>query len=751
MIFPNVFISATKTYNSFEKWVPSYYFRKKFFVAQSTFAEILIGACGFYKLFINGIDITKGYFAPYISNTDDMVYYDKYIVNLAEGENVVAIQLGNGLKNNPGGYIWDFDKAIFRGAPSFTLSLEYTDEVNDKKTIISGDDFLVSPSPIIFDDYRFGEYYDANLEIPNWNNVGFDDSTWNNAIIVESPKGERRICEAEPIVISDMLKPVQIIRTDDGYIYDFGVNNTGICRLDIFGEKNQKIELRFAEQLIDDKLDISSLWFKRVDFDWERDKGIVHKDMYICKGGKESYTPSFTYHGFRYAYVKGIKETQATKDLLTFVVLNSNVKRCGDFNSSSEIANEIYDISVRSDISNFMYFPNDCPQREKNGWTADIALSAEHILLNINAQNSFREWMRNLCKSQSENGAIPSIIPTTGWGFGNYGPAWDSVIVYLPYFTYIYSGDQQIILESVEAIYKYLTFCESRNNNVGLIDIGLGDWCHTGRYAGNPKAPNVVTSSIIAMDIAEKAAFLFRVSNNPEYEKKAIKMSMDYKKAIRENLIDFSDMSVYGNCQTSQAMGLYYGVFEKEEQTRAFDYLLNLIHEQNDFMDVGVLGARVLFHVLSRFGYSELAFKMITRPDFPSYGNIVNRGATTLWEEFSTKETGYSKNHHFWGDVSAWFIKQLAGINYNPNRIDLKEVLISPHFISSLDSAYGCFESKYGKIVSSWKKDNDIINLEVFIPEGLYGNIILPTGYAFGDKKAIKLRSGKYTISKTSK
>ncbi|MBO4733023.1 MAG: hypothetical protein J5662_00965, partial [Clostridia bacterium] len=190
-----------------------------------------------------------------------------------------------------------------------------------------------------------------------------------------------------------------------------------------------------------------------------------------------------------------------------------------------------------------------------------------------------------------------------------------------------------------------------------------------------------------------------------------------------------------GNCQSSQAMGLYYGVFEPEEKQRAFEALLKFIREADDHIDLGILGGRVIFHTLSEFGYTDLALKMITRSDYPSYGNWLKRGATTLWENFDPVFVN-SSNHCFWGDISAWFIKVLAGINYNPEGNNLKEVLIKPHFPDKLQSAKAYYESPYGKIESFWKRNGDTVELTVNTPDGFSVKVLLPRGYSVENKNA---------------
>ncbi|MBQ9115514.1 MAG: family 78 glycoside hydrolase catalytic domain, partial [Clostridia bacterium] len=468
-----------------------------------------------------------------------------------------------------------------------------------------------------------------------------------------------------------------------------------------------------------------------------------------CRGeGEEVYQPTFTYHGFRYVKVSGITAEQATKNLLTYLVYHTELNSRGDFECSDTVANTLQEMTRRSILSNFHHFPTDCPQREKNGWTADAALSCEAALINFDPERNYREWMRNIRKAQREDGALPGIVPTGGWGFqwGN-GPAWDCVLVYLPYFTYIYRGETEMITESADSFMAYLRYLRTRCDEKGLLHIGLGDWCHVGGIS--PKAPLILTDSVMSMDIANKAAMMFDAVNLHENAAFARGEAEKYRDAIRAELIDFESMLATGSCQSSQAMCLYYGVFNESEEGTAFQRLLEMIREHDDHIDVGVLGGRVIFHVLSRFGYSDLAFKMITREDYPSYGNWIKRGATTLWEDFRPNGVS-SMNHHFWGDISAWFVKCVAGIRVNPNGGNVKEIKIAPSFVDALEHASASYTAPYGKISVSWKREGKTVGLCVDIPDSAVAFAALPDGFSFEDgmrEKAIV--SGEYRITST--
>ena len=741
MLSKEMFISASKEYNTFEKNVPAYYFRKSYFSPQTERVKISIAVCGLYQLYFNGKCITKGFLAPYISNTDDFIYYDEYEVMLDEGENVFGVILGNGFQNNPGGHIWDFDKSAFRSAPMFALTVE-----NDNDLLLSSiDGFKIKDSPIRSDDYRFGESYDANYEIEGWCDKAFDDSDWTPALCVTAPKGELRMADIAPIVKQKEILPIAIFSCEDGsYIYDFGECNAGVCRLRINGTKAQKIEMRHADSLIDGDLNLAQVWFVRET--WDRDKDIVHRDTYICAGnGTEEYQPVFTYHGFRYVKVSGITQQQATKDLLTFCVYHTDLHKLGGFSCSDEVAAKLYEVTMRSILANFHHFPTDCPQREKNGWTADAALSCETALLNFDPERNYREWMRNICKAQREDGALPGIVPTSGWGFewGN-GPAWDCVLARLPYYTYIYRGKSDMIRDSVQAYLSYLHYLRSRTDENGLLCIGLGDWCHVGGI--QPKAPLILTDSIMAMSIAEKIAFMLDVIERHEEAAFARNEAQHYKKSIRENLIDYDTMIAQGSCQSSQAMCLYYGIFCETEKKAAFEKLLEMIHAMDDHIDVGVLGGRVIFHVLSEFRYSDLAYYMITRDDYPSYGNWLKRGATTLWEDFFPDKAS-SMNHHFWGDICAWFVKRIVGLQLNPDKHNINTLKIKPAFIRKLDHASAYHDLPSGRISVSWKREDQHILLEVSIPKNVDAAAELDSAYCFEDGTQYKsVSSGTYKI-----
>ncbi len=744
------FIKANDLICDYDNHIPAPYLRKSFTLGfEPDTAEITICGLGFYELYINGKNITKGPLAPYISNTDDICYYDNYSIKkyLNKGKNVIGIILGNGFRNPFGGDVWDFNLSAHRGAVTVALCLEAEDAEN-RFELEADESFLTHPSPIVFNDLRMGCIYDARLETDNWNSIDFDDSCWEHAKMEKSPRGEKRLCTAETIVVSDVIEakaiehfdklayayetshfdapPIESTIKEDVYLYDFGVNTAGVTKLKINGTPGQKITVRHGEHKINGKFAINSTIFQR-----PRYYEYSQTDIYICKGGEEEFIPKFKYDGFRYAYVEGLKPSQATKDAVTALTMHSDIKERGGFSCSSNIINKLQKMTRQSDLSNFFYFPNDCPHREKNGWLADIWVSAEHMLMNLTVENSLREWVKNLAAAQRADGKVPCIVPTGGWGFewGN-GPAWDAACVQVPYYLYKYTGDISVIEENITLIMRYLVYISKKRNKRGLVAFGLGDWADPNvDKAGKILAPLEVTDSITVYDVARKAAQMFDIAQKTNERNYAQKIADELRCSIRERLIDFDTMTVSGNCQGSQVYAIECGIFDDYELDAARKTLVEIIHKDGDINSCGMLGMRYLFHALTKAGEGELAYKIITNTENSNcYGYWVKNGETTLCEYFKpldSEEIG-SRNHHFFGDISSWFIQELAGIKPNPQLNDASYFEFSPDFIGPLNYAQGYYNSKFGKITAKWERNENKISYKVSIPEGTHATVFLP-------------------------
>lgn len=728
-MFSKRFIAATKEYCTHEKMIPAPLMRKAFEVEKlPRKAELIFCGLGFYRLFLNGEEITKGQLAPYQSNPDDLVYYERYDLSkkLLVGKNVLGIILGNGFLNSIGGQVWDFDKGEFRSAPKTAFALETEDGV-----LFEADTTVKTCfSPIIFDDLREGEHYDAREEILGWANVEFDDSAWDNAIPAICPKGEPTVSIAPTLEIMECISPKSVKKHADGYMYDFGLNTVGYCNLFLKNaEEGQKIRFTYFERLDEH----GNAYLKNLGFfDGRTREGFCQQDEYICRAGEQSYKPSFTWHGYRYVFVEGLTDEQAKTAKFLSYEIRSDVRRRGSFSCSDETAVRICELVLRSDVTNLFFYPLDCPHREKNGWTADAALSCEQMLLQLNVEKVFAEWLKNIRKAQ-RGGALPGIIPTAGWGFhwGN-GPAWDCILIWAPYEVYRYRGDVQILQDNASAILEYLRYMRSRRNEDGLLAFGLGDWCQSTIYKSWAfETPLEITDSMVGYDLCKKAAKIFDVLKMTEAKAEVELLGNELMEAFRKKWVIEDGCSIKSHTQTAQSMAIRNGVFAPEQQGAAVAELVARIHRDNDHFNVGVVGGYGLFETLAENGCVELAYRLITQKTPPSYGYIVERGETSLWESMydfgdskspialKNGEPIVSMNHHFWGFVYTFFVKYIAGLRMNPNCDDVNYAEIKPNCICGLSHAEAEYETSNGRLSVKWQRSGDDLCVCIVVPEGM--------------------------------
>lgn len=715
MFFSNSFICYSEEKNEYERHVNAPLFKRTFTLTNTSPAKLSICGLGFYRAFLNGVEITKGRLAPYVSNTDEAVYYDEYAVDgfLKIGENVLEILLGNGCQNPIGGEVWDFHKGKWCSSPklacAFTLGGEVLFEADER--------FLVSPSKITFDDLWAGEFYDARLKY-----------RFRAAKKTEPPKGEKRPAAVYKVEVKKEIAPVAIYPCEKGFVYDFGVNSAGICRLKVNALAGQKIFLYHFEIFENGKIRGENIAFGK-----RTREGYWQRDEYITKEGENVYEPSFTYHGFRYVYVEGLEPLQATKDALTMLVLTTNAKQKLLFSCSDKRVEKLVENVLNSNYSNFMYFPTDCPQREKNGWTGDAMLSAEQMLLSMNVRALLKEWLFNIRKAQADNGALPRIVPTGEWGYisGESGPNWDGVLIELPYRIYEIENDESPILENLPAIEKYLRYINGKRNENGLLRFGLGDREETfSPESSAHQTPNYITDTLTAISLCEKTVKMAQVVKNRQTEVYAEELRQSLIFDFRAHCVD-DKLCVKPYTQTGQCLALYAGVFKKKEKKKAFENLLSLIKQDGGRPRMGMIGYRYLFDVLAENGKTDFAYQMLLSEEYTGYLYYVKMGMTSMIESFAEFKDGThvrvdggkipSLNHHWYGHILASLIKYIVGI-----RIDGDEkgkLKISPTFIKGLGGISTKTEI-FGKEISvSWQRNSKgiVVTVETELPYSFVG------------------------------
>jgi alpha-L-rhamnosidase len=257
----------------------------------------------------------------------------------------------------------------------------------------------------------------------------------------------------------------------------------------------------------------------------------------------------------------------------------------------------------------------------------------------------------------------------------------------------------------------------TRRSEDGTIAIGLGDWVPVGKEKSSDyDVPLAFSDSVMVMDMAKKATEMFRIIGATHEASYASAVYEDMRSAIRTHLVDTAKGLVSGTCQCGQAIGLYYGVFEPDEEANAFQLLLDLIHQKEERFDCGFLGMHCIFHVLTRFGESELAYRMITQKGYPSYGHWIDLGYTAIPEKFMPDETkAISYNHHFLGDVARWLMEAVAGLYI----IDDRTVEIHPHPTGDLTFAEAWHDLPQGKVSVRWERIDGKIKLNYTCPDGV--------------------------------
>ena len=753
------FYAAGTDYATFENPVPAPCFRHVLTLNAPGRASLWITTPGFYELFVNGTRVTRGRFSPNVTNPDHILSFDEYnlTARLRPGRNAVCLLLGNGIGNCVGGPAWDFDKAAWRGAPSVALEAEIEEE-GGASVRFTAADFVTAPSAITFDDMRAGEWYDARREQPGWLLPDFDDAGWKRAVPAAAPRGEFRPADLDPILPEGELEPVSRHRggvslypaldnmpdlpfgegeQGEGWIYDFGVNTAGVVRLTVKNARpGQKIVLQYGEILGENPDGGDDTTVRRPDSGLDL-RGFHylphrynHRDVYVCRGGgTEVWEPTFTIHGFRYCLVLGAEPDQIG---LRAVILHTRLSPRASFSCSDETVNRIWEAAVRSDLTNFCHYPTDCPHREKNYWLGDAMLCAEQLLTLFSCERNLTEWLRGFPPAMREDGALPGIVPSNKWSYAVWGPGWDGALVELPYQIWRLRGELGPARENAATIWRSLRFLAEKRDARGLIDFGYGgEWCQAGRDCiDRPKTPAAFTSTVVTMDLCDKAAQLFDALGQADEAAYARRVRDGLRASARKYLLNLDTLCAAARCQTAQAMALYYGLFEPGEAPAAFGHLLELIDENGGRFDCGVQGLRIIFHVLSRFGRSDLALRMIVGPGFPSYGYWIAHGATTLWELFFPIGCVQSScNHHFTGDVASWFLRALAGIQLNPYGEDPREVRVAPSFVDGLSFASGAVETVAGAVRVSWRREGGDVILDAVIPEGVRAELRLEPGW----------------------
>lgn len=678
-------------------------------------ARLYISAAGYYDVSINGSPASENIFlAPGYTHYDKRNLYNTYDVTplIKHGTNVITSVLGNGFYNAFAPVAtWNFEQARWRNRASMISELHITYKDETKDIIVTDSTWKVSSAgPYLQNNIYSGETYDANKEIDGWTKPIFDDSMWERARIMEAPS-ENLLAETEPKIKKiKEIKPISIKSFGDTvFVYDFGVNMTGVCQLKVRCEQGTRIEMQHGELLNSD----GRLEMRNLDIYYKPLPGLAFQtDVFISNGRSYVFMPKFSYKGFQYVEIRSSRPIHLDKANITAFNFHSDLTRVGRFSCSNELLNRICEAANQSYLCNIMSIPTDCPQREKNGWTADAHVTMDLGLLNFDGIRFYEKWIDDIIDNQTEDGRISGIIPSSGWGYDDWiGPVWDAAMFIVPMSLYNYYGDSQSIRKIYNTCEKYLSYLATREDNDGCVTYGIGEW-----VPYKTQTPTEYTTLcyyyLDNLYMSQFSDVLRR--DGKKYKDKAEKL----KNIINRKYLDLHK-NIYANgSQTSLAIALYLGIVPHELEQKVADNLYRIVKENNGYLDFGVIGSKTVLRMLSKYGYAETAYQMASKEKEPSWGAWVKKGFTTMPETWtlSPEFRDASINHMFLGDINAWMYNVLAGINFDSENPGFKHIIIQPHFVEGLNWVKGEYYSVKGLIRSEWKRMEGHVLLEVEIP-----------------------------------
>ncbi len=705
---------------------PALQLRKEFFVEKQGKAQCFLSGLGCFVLYINGQRVGDEVLSPAFTDYDKRVLYCTYDVTelLVRGENVVAVCLGDGFYNQTAHDTWGFYQAPWRDTAKLLLQLN----VNGEEVLISDGSWKQSSNgPTVHNCIRTGEYYDARLE-DGWKEAGYDDGQWKNACVVAPPAGKLESQLLPPIRECEHIRAVAMWPTEKGWIFDFGKNISGYVALKMTGKTGETAVIRYSEKLSGKEPDQSNISCYVLDTD---DFSV---DKYTFRGESVEYwKPSFVYHGFRYAELTGVEGTPDI-DALTACFVHTDLRQKGSFHSSDSLLNWIQEAGIRSFLSNFHGISEDCPHREKNGWTGDAVISAGYAVCQFDMAEAYRKWLADIVDSQRRNGQLPGIAPTGGWGYNwGSGPAWDCALFFLPYELYLETGDSSCMELVYDAAQRYLDYAKYYRHE-GLVCYGLSDWCP-------PDLPdlklmdNCLSDSCYYYAMQQIMAKMADHAGEPEMASRYLRDAAETKAAIHRRFIRGDRVDNDG--QGALAEVLYFRIVEGAQADKIAAKLAQTVEQDGYRYKVGILGMKALLNALSKFGYTDVAYKTVDREDYPSYGYWRKLGATTLWESWENSSFG-SQNHHMYADVINWMFRNVGGLQNAGIAYD--QCRLKPYFFRDVCSASVRTETPRGLLTFDWRKDANLFVADIVLPEQTEAILELP------GREPIRIQSGRVEI-----
>lgn len=668
-------------------------------------ARAYITALGYYELRINGKKIGPNVLDPGWTSYQKRVLYTTYDVtaDLAQGSNAVGVMLGRG---------WAAMRGVYKGSyasPAVLLQMNVELAGGKQVSIVSSPSWKTASGPILSDSVFDGEAYDARLEAPGWDRPGFEDSSWKPAQTVERAIGVLSAQMMPPIRVVDTIVPIAMTNPQPGvYVYDMGQNFSGWAQLRVSGPQGRAVKLRFAELIYDNGM-----------INRENLPNAKAQDIYILRGsGMETYEPRFTYHGFRYVELTGYPGTP-NLDSLRGRVVHTAVEPTGSFAGSKPILNQIQKIVHWGQKSNLHSVPTDCPQRgERQGWLGDAQLSAEEAMFNFDMAAFYSNFIRDIRDVQDPDGTITDTVPHT-WGGRPADPAWGAAYPRICWFMYEHYGDRRILEQSYEGLKKYIEYLRSRAPDHILRYSSYGDW-----LAVEP-TPGEFISAAYYYDGVQILAQVAEVLGKPAEAQNYTQLAGHIKEAFNKEFFHPETNNYSTGSQTANALALFLDLVPENRRGAVANNLwFNIMLRHDTHLATGIHGTKYVMLALTKVRRSDVAYQLATRTTYPSWGYMISKGATTVWELWQDEK--YSHNHPALGSVGAWFYRALGGINVDSEGAGYRHIRIQPQVVGDLGWASAKIETLRGVVSCSWTNSPNRVTLDASIPVNSDAKLVMP-------------------------
>jgi alpha-L-rhamnosidase len=700
---------------------PASYLRHNFTIRKKIrSARIYATALGSYQLHINGERVGDQILSPGWTDYRTRLIYQTYDVTamLHDGKNTVGALLGDGWYAS--GLVW-FQKRFNFGPPPIRLraqlDIQYTDGTHD--IVPTDSSWRTAESPVRSSDIYNGENYDAEQQIQGWDTPSYADADWKPVSIEAASPAKLEAQNFQPIRQVTILTPKVVMNPSPGvYVFDLGQNMVGWERLHVKGPRGTKVQMRFGEVL-----DANSHFYS------ENMRTAKETDTYVLSGkGDEVFEPHFTYHGFRYVEVTGYPGTPA-KDAIEGIVFHTDAPFTMQFHTANAMVNQLWSNIQWGQRGNFMSVPTDCPQRdERLGWMGDAEVFWRTASYNMNLAAFSRKFTADIRDAQAPDGPYWDISPRVGDIASGGNPGWADAGIVIPWTSYVQFGDLSVLQENWDAMTKWLNYLEQHNPTfVRHMGATYGDWLAIGS-----KTPNdLIATAYWAYDatlMAQMADALHKPEEAAHYRQLFENISAAFDKAFVQ-----TDGTVGSGSQTSYVLALHMNLLPEALRAKAADKLVADIQAHQGHLTTGFLGTPYIMLELSRTGHSDTAYELLFNKTFPSWGYMIEHGATTMWERWNGNQmlsdpSMNSFNHYAYGAVGEWLYRDSAGIGTDTDSPGFHRIVLHPQFSTALGEANASFDSPYGTISSAWKDDGNTVSWKVTIPANTTALMYLPVG-----------------------